>query len=349
MTAQHIMTYAQDLSGGGVERAQLRLARAWIAAGRRVTLVIGDPGGPLAAELPDGIELVRLDDPSYRAQFRLPGIVTRLSPDVIFCAGSFYTSIAAWTRLRLGRRCPPIVAKLSNAIERGDHGRIVDAGHRAWLRLHGRFLDHLVAMTPATATVAARAMGMAGRTSVIPNPPAPRVPDAAPVALPAGRYILGVGRLVLQKRWDRLIDALPALPADVALVILGEGELRPALERQVAARNLAGRVHLPGHAGDPLPAMQGAALVALTSTYEGVPGVLREALSVGTPVVTTESSPSIAEIVTAPALGSVIGQDDAAGLAAALTDWLSRPRPAAVPQPGSDSAARYLALFDGLI
>ena len=47
-TAQHILTYADDLSGGGVERAQLRLARGWLAAGRRVTLVIGDPTGPRA-------------------------------------------------------------------------------------------------------------------------------------------------------------------------------------------------------------------------------------------------------------------------------------------------------------
>jgi glycosyltransferase involved in cell wall biosynthesis len=168
------------------------------------------------------------------------------------------------------------------------------------------------------------------------------------VALPACRYILGVGRLVPQKRWDRMIDAMPALPGDIALVILGEGELRPALERQIAARQLVGRVHLPGHAGDPLPAMEGAAMVALTSAYEGVPGVLREALSVGTPVVATDSSPSIAEIVRTPALGSIVGQDDANGLAAALTAWLDRPRPAAVPQPGADSAARYLELFDSL-
>ncbi|MCI1142014.1 hypothetical protein MOP88_06390 [Sphingomonas sp. WKB10] len=46
MAATHILTYAQDLAGGGVERAQLRLARGWLAAGRRVTLAIGDASGP---------------------------------------------------------------------------------------------------------------------------------------------------------------------------------------------------------------------------------------------------------------------------------------------------------------
>ena len=355
MPASHILTFAQDLSGGGVERAQLRLASEWLAAGRRVTLVIGDPSGPLAAELPPGLAIEQLGDGRYLAQHRIAAIVRRLRPDLLFCAGNHYTLVAAWIRLRLGPDAPPIVGKLSNAVDRGDQGRIAAAAHRVWLARHGRFLDHLVAMTPATAARAAFLMRMEGRTSVIPNPPASKVavadPDdvASPQYAPAPRTILGVGRLVPQKRWDRLIAAVPALPADVQVVILGEGELRAALERQVREAGLSARVHLPGHAADPLPAMARARVLALSSDYEGVPGVLREALSVGTPVVATASSPSVREIVGSPALGSIVAADDAEGFAAALNHWLAAPRPAPVPQPGADSAARYLALFDGLV
>jgi glycosyltransferase involved in cell wall biosynthesis len=348
MPADHILTFAQDLSGGGVERAQLRLAGGWLAAGRRVTLVIGDMGGPLAAEMPPGLSCERLGSAAYAAQLCLPEIVRRLRPDAIFCAGNHYTLVAAWTHWRLGAACPPIVGKMSNAITRGDHGRIVDAGHRLWLAQHGRFLDHLVAMSPATAAQAARATRMEGRTSVIPNPPAPRM-ISGPSILPSGRVILGVGRLVPQKRWDRLVAALPGLPADVQLVILGEGGSRSALEHQVRAAGLTARVHLPGHVADPLGAMAQARVLALPSDYEGVPGVLREALSVGTPVVATDSSPAVREIVASPALGSVVACGDAAGLAAALAHWLEAPRPQPVPQPGADAAARYLALFDALV
>ena len=39
-SAQHILTCAQRLQGGGVERAMLRMAEGWLRAGRRVTLVI---------------------------------------------------------------------------------------------------------------------------------------------------------------------------------------------------------------------------------------------------------------------------------------------------------------------
>lgn len=343
--AQHILTYAEDLRGGGVERAQLRLARGWLAAGRRVTLAIEDLSGPLAAELPEGLEIVS----PFRLR-ALPDVVRRVSPDVIFCPGNFYSWSAAWARLRLGKRCPPIVAKMSNAPARADHGRLLHAAHQIWLARHGSFLDHLVAMTPATADEAARATHMVGRTSVIPNPPAVPIPGAAP-DLPV-RYILGVGRLEPQKRWDRLIAALPSLAdRSIPVVILGEGDARGAIETQIRALGLVDRVRLLGHSTDPLPIMARAQVVVLTSDYEGVPGVLREALSVGTPVISTESSTAVAEIIDRPDLGTIVARDDPAALIAALNAWLAptAPRPEPVPQPGADSAARYLALFDQLV
>ena len=93
------------------------------------------------------------------------------------------------------------------------------------------------------------------------------------------------------------------------------------------------------------------AVAALTSDFEGVPGVLREALAMGTPVVATRSSRAIPEIVSDPALGTIVARDDADALVAALDGWLmpDARRPAPVAQPGEDAAARYLALFDRLI
>ncbi|KQN01068.1 MULTISPECIES: glycosyltransferase [Sphingomonas] len=343
--AQHILTYAEDLRGGGVERAQLRLARGWLAAGRRVTLAIEDIAGPLAAELPEGLEIVT---PSRL--LALPNVVRRLAPDIIFCPGNFYSGIAAWTRLRLGRTCPPIVAKMSNAPARADHGRLMHAAHQIWLARHGGFLDHLVAMTLATADEAALATRMTGRTSVIPNPPAVPIPGTLP-DLPA-RFLLGVGRLEPQKRWDRLIAALPRLAdQSIPLIILGEGDERGAIETQIRALGLGDRVRLLGHSSDPLPIMARTEVVVLTSDYEGVPGVLREALSVGTPVISTDSSTAVAEIIDRPERGTIVARDDAAALVAALDAWLtpSGQRPEPVPQPGADSADRYLAIFDRLV
>ena len=344
--ARHILSYAQTLDGGGVERALLRLTRGWVEAGRRVTLAIGDAAGPLAGELPAGVTVVPFAGRRYHDMLALPRIVRETAPDVIFCPGSHYSAVAAWTKLRLGGGCPPIVGKLSNAVRRADHAASMDGLHRLWLATHRRFLDHLVAMTPGSASEAAVAIGMAGRTSVIANPPAP-TGVGEPIALPPGPVILGVGRLAPQKRWDRLLAAVSKLEG-VPLVILGEGPLRGELAAQAEA--LGARLHLLGHVAEPLAAMAQARVVALTSDYEGVPGVLREALSVGTPVVTTDSSPAVAEIVASPALGTVVPRDDPQALAAALRHWLGdAPRPASVPQPGHDSVQRYLALFDRVV
>ena len=349
--ARHILSYAQTLQGGGVERVLLRLARGWVEAGRRVTLVIGVPEGPLAAELPPDAEVIALGSPGYRAlATAVPSHVRALRPDVLFCAGSHYTGAALWTRMRLGSACPPIVGKVSNALNRADHGIAARAAHRAWLRLHPVFLDRIVAMTPASAGAVAEATGIgAERLAVISNPPAVPIPGAPPVPLPAGRFILGVGRLAPQKRWDRLIAALPRLhDPEVPLVIVGEGPLRADLTAQAEALGVAHRLHLPGHAADPMPAMARAAVVALPSEFEGAPNVLREALSMGTPVVTTDSAPAIAEIVHDPALGTIVPRNDPDALVAALDRWLAPGAACPAPQvpPGADSAQGYLDLFD---
>jgi glycosyltransferase involved in cell wall biosynthesis len=352
LPAAHILSFAQTLAGGGVERALLRMAGGWAAAGRRVTLVIGDAGGALAHELPPGVDLRELHDGRYRALFGLPGIVRELAPDLVFCPGNHYTAAAFWLRSRLGAACPPIIGKVSNALVRPDLPRGAGTVYRLWLRRHRAFLDTLVAMTPAMAREAAAAMSFRPEdVHVIPNPAALPIPDAPPPPMPEVPFILGVGRLAPQKRWDRLIEAIPRLrDSGVKLLLLGEGAERAALTRLVERCGLAGRVILPGHASDPLPAIARASVVALTSEYEGVPGVLREAIALGTPVVATESSIAIPELIDTPEKGTIVPIGDRVRLVAALNHWLApgRVRPEPHIEPGPDPIAAYLRLFDML-
>lgn len=350
--ARHILTYAQTLDGGGVERVQLRLAREWVARGRRVTLVVGCDAGPLADELVDGIERVRLGSRRYLRLLRaVPGLVADLRPDAIFCPGNHYTAVAGWTRLRLGRACPPTLAKVSNTLDRIDMTPPVRGAYAAWLRLHPAFVDTLVTMSPAMAQDASRRVGLApGRIAVVQNPPPRRGEGAVGVDLPS-RYLLGVGRLAPQKRWDRAIEALARIAdRDIPLIILGDGADRAKLLRRADRLGVAHRLILPGHVPDPMPAMAGAAAVVLTSDYEGVPGVMREALSVGTPVITTDSTPAVHELIPDACHGTIVARGDGDALVAAIDRRLepdgSRPMPVAVT---GDPAGDYLSLFDSLV
>ena len=183
--AQHILTFAQRLQGGGVERAMLRMTDGWLRAGRRVTLILGSREGPLAAEIPEGIELHELGSNKYSALFSLADHVRKAAPDLIFCPGNHYSGVAALTRLRLGKASPPIVAKVSNALVRPELSAGAAWGYRRWLLLHPRFLDAVVAMTPAMAAEAVTEMGMpAERGPIIANPPAMARAEAVPGARP---------------------------------------------------------------------------------------------------------------------------------------------------------------------
>lgn len=354
-SAAHILTFAQSLRGGGVERVMLRLAGEWAAAGRRVTLVIGDPAGPLADEIPANVSVQvigSLLDPALAAA--LPARIRAAAPDAVFCPGNRYTSTIGWCRLRLGAASPPIVAKVSNALVRSDMGAAKAWAYRRWLRLHPRFIDALVTMSPAMGAEAVREMRMPrDRVHVIPNP-APRTAPAATATgvprMPEGRYLLGLGRLENQKRWERAIAAMPRLAdREVRLVILGEGGARAALEAQVAALGLEGRVLLPGYSSDPMPAIARAAAVVLTSDFEGVPGVIREALAAGTPAIATESSVAVRELIASPELGTVVPRGDADALVSAIDHWLAPGAVRPAPQVAAgDPAADYLALFDAL-
>lgn len=356
-SATHILSLAQTLKGGGVERTLLRLARGWIGSGRRVTLLLGQRSGPLADEVPDGIEIIEIGSAAFTDLRRLPAVVRGARPDVIFCPGNHYTSIAGFTRLRLGLAAPPIVAKISNALARTDQRFPLAPAYRWWLRRHPGFIDHFVAMSPAMRDEAIATMRAdPSRISIIANPASAAPADIALLAtrhgLPDRPLLVGVGRLEPQKRWDRLINAVALVDnRQTQLVIVGEGSERPRLIAQIEQLGLASRVSLPGYVSDPVPHLAAADAVVLTSDFEGVPNVLREALALGTPVVATDSSVALREIIAHPRLGSIVPRGDQPALVAALNQWLdpaaARPTPV-VPHREKASDA-YLALFDRLV
>jgi glycosyltransferase involved in cell wall biosynthesis len=138
-------------------------------------------------------------------------------------------------------------------------------------------------------------------------------------------HILSVGNLKAVKNHELLIRAFAKLAQNLnaKLIILGEGELRPGLERLVRELGLSDRVSLPGFVADPYPWFRSADVFALSSMWEGFGNVIVEALECGVPVVSTDCPSGPAEILEGSRFGRLVPVGDIVALALAIEKSLS--------------------------
>jgi N-acetylgalactosamine-N,N'-diacetylbacillosaminyl-diphospho-undecaprenol 4-alpha-N-acetylgalactosaminyltransferase len=111
-------------------------------------------------------------------------------------------------------------------------------------------------------------------------------------------FILGMGRLVSNKNFRLLIESYWSSGIRENLVILGEGDERPELERLISDFGLGGHVILPGYVENPYPIIAAARLFVSSSSAEGFPNALIEAMALGCPVVATDCDTGPREILT---------------------------------------------------
>lgn len=104
---------------------------------------------------------------------------------------------------------------------------------------------------------------------------------------PQERYLVSCGRLSREKNFDLLLDAVAKMEKKSKLVILGDGDLKPVLERRVQELGLQGQVKLPGNVEKDQVARYFAAadLFAFASPNETQGLVVLEAMAAGTPTV----------------------------------------------------------------
>jgi glycosyltransferase involved in cell wall biosynthesis len=272
---------------GGAERAVTLLLAGLQRRGHRVLLLCNDevvarPARALGVQA----ELLPLGgDVSVHHAARLARRLRAQRPDVLL-VGMFKK---AWLAGLAGR-----IAGVPRTVVRV--GLETDVPRNAKYRLaFRRLVDHVVVvadrMRPAYAALGGE------RLSVIPNavdPPARQhFPGAVRMSLgiPPEAFVIGsVARLVAQKRLDRLLDAVARLPGDVHCILAGDGPLRAVLERQAAAPELAGRVHLLGHRADVADVLGALDVFVATSDREGMSNAMLEALAAGVPVVSTQVS-----------------------------------------------------------
>lgn len=136
-----------------------------------------------------------------------------------------------------------------------------------------------------------------------------------------GPVILAVGRLERQKNFSLLLEAHALLRRRglaVRCCILGEGSERELLTRKIRELDTADHVLLPGFL-PPYPAMRHAAVLALSSHFEGLPLVIIEALTLDLPVVAVNCPSGPAELLENGRVGLLVEKT-----AEALADGLEK-------------------------
>jgi glycosyltransferase involved in cell wall biosynthesis len=199
-------------------------------------------------------------------------------------------------------------------------------------RLLSRFTDRAIAVSGSTRDFLVRQRHVpAARVRLIWNGAplaefAPVAPAAAlatrrELGLPAESLVVGsIGRLSEQKGHRYLLDAAARVLAqkkDARLVIVGDGDQMDALRRQADALGITASVLFAGHRPDVRALLGALDVFCISSTYEGTPLALFEAMAAGKAIVSTAVD-GCREVLEDGATGLLVPPRDPEALAAAL-------------------------------
>jgi glycosyltransferase involved in cell wall biosynthesis len=301
------------------------------AIGQRAALV-AHPGGELRRRAAEGLDLIPIaprTEMDLAASWRLARVVRRLAPDVIHAHDPHGVAMAALAlSLSAGRGgpVPPLVA--SRRVDFHLKGN-------SFSRWKYRQVDCFIAASEAIRLMLVADGVPDARTVTVHEGIDVDHVDAAPPVnvreafwLPHDAPIVGnVAALVPHKGQRHLIDAARLVVRrvpDARFVILGEGELREHLERQVREHRLEKHVLLPGFRTDVLGCLKGFDLFVMSSVTEGLGTSLLDAMACRRATVATRTG-GIPEIVEDEVTGLLVPARDHHAMAAAIVELLGDP------------------------
>jgi glycosyltransferase involved in cell wall biosynthesis len=329
MLSLHIDT-ARTWRGG--QNQVLLTVNGLRAIGQRATLV-AHPDGELRRRVAEGLDLIPLaprTEMDLSAAWKFSRLLKQLRPDVVHAHdphGIAMASLALSLGGASGAGAPALVAARrvdfhlkGNSFSRWKY-RQVDcfiAASEAIRRMlvadgvpadrtvtvhEGIDVDHVLAAPPVNVH---EAFWLPHHAPVVGN-------VAALVPHKGQRYLVDAAHLVVQE-----------IP-DARFVILGEGELRDHLEKQVREHHLEKHLLLPGFRTDVLGCIKGFDLFVMSSVTEGLGTSLLDAMACSRPIVATRAG-GIPEIVEDGVNGLLVPPRDAASLAAAIVRALADDR-----------------------
>jgi glycosyltransferase involved in cell wall biosynthesis len=249
-------------------------------------------------------------------------------PDIVFAPGNYHLSVLAVAARRTARSGIRFVCKISNPLVPRTTPQIVKKVISYAMQIALKPIDLLTAMSPRLGGEAE--LILRGRELPCIDEP---VLDQAPTPVSRGSVreqiplILCIGRLEAQKDISLALRAFAELSPLIGarLVILGEGPDREKLHMQAVALGISGRVDFAGHVANVGDWMARARILLMTSHFEGFPAVLIEARAAGLPVVSTNCSPALSEIISCDCQGEIVQGRAPGEIAAAISRQLNVP------------------------
>ncbi|MEZ5503147.1 MAG: glycosyltransferase [Halioglobus sp.] len=325
----------------GVPLAQVRLARALADNGCEVDLVIGHVEAGYETPVLPGVRVLTLGRRQVRGML-LPlwRYLRSVQPEVVFSAEDHLNAITLLAAIACGTQ-----AKItgSSRVTPFDTYSDVPFTKRWALKL----LVRLVMWRADALTCVSRDM-VAQYRQVFRSPPHICIYNIVgsrdshtrmnePLEHPwfvdkVCPVLVAAGRLAPWKGFADLLHAVQLLSRkrQVRLVILGDGPLRPALEKLVSELGLDEVVDLPGYVENPLKYYKRADAFVLSSRVEGLPNVLVEAMLCGCTPVATDCPTGPREVLGDGKYGYLVPVADTVAMAAALQQALDSPVPAAL-------------------
>ena len=292
------------------------------ARGHRAVLV-AHPKGELARRAHEGHDLIRLaplHEVDFAAGLRLSRVLRELTPAVVHAHDPHAVSMTAMALSMMGRAARPAFV-VSRRVD-------FHLKQNSFSRWKYKLADCIVCSSNAIrAMVVGDGVPDDRAVTVYEGVDCDRI-AAIPAAdvhkefwlTPHVPVVGNVAALVAHKGQRYLIDAAPAIihaRPDAQILIFGEGELRPQLQRQIKHLGLDLNVRLVGFQPNVLALLKSLDLFVMSSVTEGLGTSILDAMASSKAVVATDAG-GMPEAVDDGVTGLIVPAQKPAPLAAAI-------------------------------
>lgn len=287
MTSGGLMVVVPSFHLGGAERVATLLASGAARHGVHTCVAALDGEGPLRESLAPMVRIEALGAPRARqATIPLLRLVHDLRPEVVLSSQTHLNAMMGIIAPALPRSTRVVVRESETRSGDRVSDLLVRLGHRTIYR----GIDTVLASSPWMAADLARRHR--GHIEILPNPVdvMGRRASVRPRRHPGpGLRLVHVGRLIPQKRVEGLVEAFSAARRpDDRLTIVGDGISRHDVTTAILRHGLSASVDMLGETTQVDDIVAGADALVLTSSAEGMPNVVLEALALGTPVIAAD-------------------------------------------------------------